>query len=282
MLICHCIEKNASLEQDLRRYLKSFKYTNAHLLSNLYFLQPTNNDISDEMKKDLKGLKFIKDVQYNPQQNTITNYTNIPITCKYFADGFADKNEYMIFSDIDILYFDVLKLPETDKCGVTIFEDMFNLNEKYLLFKDFLPDDYKIDNINGYINTWFIYAHVSHYFWKEYKKLTFILLNILHKNDIDCEEEICEELASSILYNMNPNDFFDISDVLNIAFQENVAIGYKEYKKVDEKTVVYHYNDMQDFKNGISKLSCTQKKIIGKSLSINDIKNSNLLKDLKC
>jgi hypothetical protein len=234
------------------------------------------------MVNELNGLKFIKDIQYNPQIDTTTNYTNIPITCSYFADVFADLNEYMVFSDIDVLYFDVLNLPDTNKCGVTIFKDMFNLNEKYLLFKDFLPNEYKIDSINEYINTWFIYAHVSHYFWKEYKKLTFILLNILHKNGIDCKEEVCEELASSILYNMNPNDFFDISIVIEVAFQENVAIGYNEYKKVSENTVIYHYNDIKYFKNGVKILSKNQKNIIAKSLSINDIKNANLLKDLKC
>ena len=122
--LVYCIEgKDGKFESDARVCMESFRLF--HTIENVVMMQPSDNDIDDNCKEYFKeiGVKYFKKVLHNPQSDNsevAENYTNVPLVCDYMAKRV--ETDYMLFTDLDVVYFDKLHLPETDKCILTIIK----------------------------------------------------------------------------------------------------------------------------------------------------------------
>lgn len=286
----HCIENKKSYYYDTKVKLLLNSFVNLSPLlyknSKVNFLQPTNNDISEETINLFKKLNcnFIKIPNLsNKQINSENNYTNVCVTCDYFSKKL--KNDFMCWLDLDVVFLQECNLnffKNTDKIVFTIFDndnDMskkdksFKLNVFYKeLFRPYISQKFFVDHIEKYINTWFIYGPRNNSFWSEWKELTYELIDITHKFHQDQIykgeglESICEEIAASILYSKNSNNFINTKDFFGenyLAFRE-VDVQNVEGMECDENTLIYHYNNFggfyrhnfskQKYKNNILKI----------------------------
>jgi hypothetical protein len=244
------------------------KRTNSKLIDeiDIHFLQPTHNDISKDCVKNIVsyGATYTKigDLS-NKQKNTEVNYTNKCVTAEWFSENL--KTEYMCWLDLDVLFLQNIDsdfFKSTDKIVLTLYDTdskywkEFDPNGLYSYYKDYLPEMYRVESVKKYVSSWFIYGKTKNKFWKEWKKLTYILLDIVHENYYDkfnsdglemkWLESNCEEMASMIMYTKNPELFIDIRE-----FYGNNALSFIEANidndqtlRCSENTVIYHYNNM--------------------------------------
>jgi hypothetical protein len=296
-IIFNCIEKSENLKNDAHLYLSSIKKTNPEILENMYFFQPTENDISDELKEKIEKTKatFIKDVQVSPHSDNSSNYTNVPITCSYFYHKFKHTDKYMLYTDLDVIY--IGKLPkdffkETDKIVVSIFpiekikninDGSFNMETLYNKIESDLPKKWRLHRFLGYVNTWFIYGRGNNKFWNEYKLLTFKILDIFKKKDIQGIDEVAEEMAATMLYSINPENFLNLTEYNSYtAFRENDLLNFDE-NKVNKNTILWHYNRVNDMNEGVNEMTCDAKKIIKSIIPISFLlENPPLRKMIQC
>lgn len=266
----HCIENKHQrmFERQGWLFLETLKHTNIDLYNccNHYFIQPTELDVSEQTLAyfAVENINFVKEPQLSKKQlNPMYNYTNICLTVDYFSKCLSE--EYLCWSDTDIMWLQPLTselFKETTKPVITVtpmpvkaehsyplqefdvFDTKYQMNEFYLShIKDHLPEEFKVDNLTHYANTWFLYAPTKHRFWNDWKNLTFILLGILqshHLTDMPYHiEGYCEELAASIMYSMNPSDFTKIDE-----FMDNIYVIDQDCDKFDDNTVIFHYSGL--------------------------------------
>ena len=278
----HCIEKKEShsFEQDALIMLESMKLTNEKIFNthDIHIIQPSTYDIDDDTINyfNENNIIFIKKILNNPQKNTHTNYTNIPIIQNYYSNIL--KNKYMCWMDLDVMYLKDIsdKFQETDKCVLSIMDLKrmpehdagFQVNDTYQkYFKKYISLKYNVEHLDCFVNTWFIYAKTENNFWKEYSVLTKHLLNIVHEYHMEVPEleSMCEEIAASILYQLNKDGFIDISVYFGtnvLAYQEPVAKTLPEYWCTND-SIIYHYNNASEITKSISDINLyTRDKII--------------------
>ena len=272
-----------SFEEDAKLMVKSWEKYNEPKYKR-YFLQPSSFDITEKTKNFIeKDNIFIKEVLDNPhkeKENKYTNYTVKPISMDYFQKYFKFDDCYMFFTDLDVIYFDSFieeleeaqKIIKEDKMVVTLLpwaltsanvSGNFMFDTVFQLLKNQnIPDKYKKyfnkPILSTFVNSWFMYGHSNHFFFSEYKELAFWILEqkeairkqLPYDGKIyDCLEEMAEELAASIIYNMYPDKFLDINQVFKnkVSFQENNAHNVKTIYGVTKETKLYHYNSLEYF-----------------------------------
>jgi len=253
--LVNCIEDKEYLEKCSISMVKSINQNSQNSqnsqLKEHFIIQPNNNNISEETKNILKD-KYKKINLYNPQIDTTINYTNVPVVLDYIIDNIS--SDYMMYTDLDVIFLKDINLNETDKCILTILNpnelhtnDGETFNELYIkYYKDKLI--YNIDSLSKSINTWFVFAHKDHFFWKEYKRVTFELLEIAVKYNLD--ESFCEEIAASIINELNKDQFEDISDFTDIGFLE-VDLPINNKYKCTNKSIIYHYNNEENIEDNL-------------------------------
>ncbi|MFA7127778.1 MAG: hypothetical protein WC136_01260 [Sphaerochaeta sp.] len=259
----HCIENKIGheFEQDAKIMITSLRqYDSCEVI----MIQPSENDITIEMEDFLKqnNVKFIKKLLHNPQVEQSTNYTNIPVILNYFQNNL--ECTHIMYSDLDVIYFDKLDLPDTDKCYLTIIpgeltdcfiegEFIFDkLYQKY--FKDQIYKIFGIvTNLKYFVNTWFIYAPRNHIFWKLYIQITFELLELSKDIIYPDIENHCEEIAASIIYSAYSDQFIDVTE-LSLAFQENNLHDTRHLYSCDNNTKLYHYHEIEYFLHSVDSL----------------------------
>ena len=270
----HCIENKHERMYERQAWLftETFKHTNSELYNACrhYFLQPTEHDIDQKTIDyfDNQKINFIQNSQLNQKQlNATVNYTNICVTTAYFSEQLNE--EYLCWSDTDVLWLGKTKgefFGHTDKPVINIFpvtksptknfslqeydafDTRFQLDEIYQEhFKPYLDPVYQVDQLTHYANTWFIYCKTKHPFWKEWKELTFLLIDIIHKNQnkyinhhIEC---YCEEIAASILYSLNPDNFTLLEDFFGEVFVM-AETGNPGFDNFSTQKVLYHYTGL--------------------------------------
>mgnify|MGYP000098895080 CR=1 FL=1 len=189
-------------EEDAKLMIESLKAfsSSLELLKNITILQPSKYDITLSTQNYFKNnnVKFIKKELYNPQKeetNKVTNYTVIPIGIDYLVNesNLFEEDSYVFYTDLDVIYLkDLHSLLESvqttineDKMICTLlpwkqtaenFNGLFRFDYIFQILKQAkIPDQFiehfKLNNLNTFVNTWFIYAHKNHIFFKEFKKL---------------------------------------------------------------------------------------------------------------
>lgn len=285
-------------EEDAKLMIESLKTfgSSLELLKNITILQPSKYDITLSTQNYFKNnnVKFIKKELYNPQKeeiNKVTNYTVIPIGIDYLVNesNLFEEDSYVFYTDLDVIYLkDLHSLLESvqttinkDKMICTLlpwkqtaenFNGIFRFDYVFQILKqtkipDQFTEHFKSNNLNTFVNTWFIYAHKDHIFFKEFKNLTFFILAnkdlILkqyqndYKNDefdmLKDLENIAEELATSIIYERY-KCFIDIADIFKneVSFQENECHTVNNLYGVTKDSRIYHYNSLEYFLNGFN------------------------------
>jgi hypothetical protein len=287
--LVHCIENkfDNKFERESKLYIESFKNLNAELYQNvsIHFMQPNNNDIEENTIEYFENNKinFYKIPLIKETQGI--NYFNKVLVCEWFSENL--NSEFMCFLDNDIIFLKKIKkelFKNVEKPVICI--EFFNEQIEKIYFEHYRPylkKEYQLKNLNCHINTWFIYAKTKDKIWKKWSELTKELRNINNKE----QEMICEELAMTILYCKNPNEFLSLSDF----FQENqLSIVNTGNDRLDLKnnTEIFHYSDIFDkddinyvsvqgknYKSEIIKIlqKASEKKFIDKKTFINLIKN---------
>jgi hypothetical protein len=238
LTLIHAIENkyDNKFERQAKLYLESFGLKNPKLFeqSDILFVQPTDNDIEQESIEFIKtrGARFLKIKVDAVQSNAHQNFTN-NVNAINSVINLIDT-EYICWLDTDVLFLKPFELAETDSIVFSILpipattdispytnakeidtaKDMDLLYQRY--FKEYMPVEYQVDELELYVNTWLTYGKRSSSFWKEWKDLTHLLIQLLHKHQPKQVElgleSISEELAASILYAMNKYQFENLSN----------------------------------------------------------------------
>ncbi len=287
--LVHCIENkfDNKFERESKLYIESFKNLNDELYKNvsIHFMQPNNNNIEESTIEYFENNKinFYKIPLIKETQGI--NYFNKVLVCEWFSENL--KSEFMCFLDNDIIFLKKTKkelFKYVEKPVICI--EFFNEQIEKIYFEHYRPHlkkEYQLKNLNCHVNTWFIYAKTKDEIWKKWSELTKELQNINNKE----QEIICEEMAMTILYCKNPNEFLSLSDF----FEENqLSIVNTGNDRLDLKnnTEIFHYSDIFDeddinyvsvqgknYKSEIIKIlqKASEKKFIDKKTFINLIKN---------
>jgi len=245
--LIHCIENkfDNKFERESMLYIESFKNLNSELYQNvsIHFMQPNNNDIEETTLEYFKNNKinFYK-VPLILETEGI-NYFNKVFVCEWFSKNL--KSEFMCFLDNDIIFLKRIKkelFKYVEKPVICI--EFFNEQIEKIYFEHYRPylkKEYQLKNLNCHINTWFIYAKTKDKIWKKWSNLTKELKNINNKE----QEIICEELAMTILYCKNPNNFISLTDFFDKNQLSIVDTG-NSFLELKNNTEIFHYSDIFD------------------------------------
>lgn len=243
--LIHCLENkfNHKFERQSKLYLESFKNLNRELYENvsIHFMQPNKNDIKDETINYFKNNKVHFYKEYLTEETEGINYFNKVWVCEWFSKNL--KTEFMCFLDNDIIFLKNIKkeLFKTIEKPVICVE-LLNQNIEEIYFKYYrnhLKKEYQLKNLNYHVNTWFIYAKRLDPIWKKWSDLTKDLQKVNNKE----QEIICEELAMTILFCQNPNNFISMSNFFEKNQMSMINTG-DNFFDLRENTEIFHYTDI--------------------------------------
>lgn len=271
----HCIENKHQRMYERQSWLftETFKQTNRDIYnnSNHYFLQPTAVDIAPQTINYFQqnDVNFNKVLDLEQKQvNSEINYTNMCIAAEYYSRTLDE--EYMCWSDTDVLWLNKTDSGNFFKETTTPVINSFPLRsmprKSYAMhefgafdigcqldqvyqnhLKEHLSDEFRVEELTHYVNTWFIYAPTKHKFWSEWKQLTFRLLDIVQaQSQVEIEyhiESFCEEIAASIMYCKAPEEFTLSEDFFGDIFVMRDT-GNDKYDIFTENKVLYHYTGL--------------------------------------
>jgi hypothetical protein len=246
MTLIHCVEDkpNHSYIENLLTYIDS---TPENYFNNfkIYLIQPSNNDIPqtviDTLPTQFKYIKY-------PFKTTVKNLDDFnPLVMPLSINLITDKiDDIVVYHDIDVIIKDdiysELKTLDISKIHVSIFPNfddttnrLENFDLAYLLVKVHL--NLNISEVNYYINTYMIVGHSKNKFWKEWKELSEKIIDIsklYDGDDRDILENINEELAVTLLYIMNKENFCDLPKSLKLTedFDTPLIFHYETYENL--------------------------------------------------
>jgi hypothetical protein len=269
LTMIHAIENKYEhkFERQLKTYLQSLKFKNTSLLeeADIVFVQPTINDVTKTTVDFIKSsnARFVKTLEKDSQTNKNQNFTNNINSIVSIIDDL--ETEYICWTDTDIIFLrnEPGFFKDTDSIVVSILplipskeiseyknageidtgSDMNLLYLKY--FKDHLPEEYRVNNLDYYTNTWLVYGKRKSNFWIEWHDLTHLLIKVIQKNhpeQVDLGlESICEELACSILYQLQKYKLENVSEFFG---NNRVSMNFTTDPGLDFKSdcSLLHYN----------------------------------------
>lgn len=245
--LIHCLENklNNKFERESKLYIESFKNLNKELYDSLSicFMQPNKNDIEQETIEYFHKNKINFYKEYLIEETEGINYFNKVLVCEWFSKNL--KTEFMCFLDNDIFFLKKIKknlFKPVDKPVVCVELDNEELEKIYLEhYKPFLKKEYQLKKLKNRINTWFIYAKRKDLIWTKWSELTKELQNVNNK-----EHEIdCEEMAMTILYCQNPNNFINMANFFEKNQLSIINTGDNSFD-LRENTELFHYGGIFD------------------------------------